>query len=322
VLSGALERQPLSSYLLLSHPTVALASHISIILTFTLQPPSVYVVTFKVVKEDDQDDFGTPNLMWSQSRMINSAYEISTEEYKSSNSNSNNNTILGYENDDDDYMEYEEDPSSSHRKIFLENVPDGVNERDIAITLRNCGTISKIWLYKDNKNNISANFGKSRRDAYSDGFKSQYENLISEDNLKIDNEKEKTNNNDNDNKIRFEVKEDDDIDIEHDFVDVDDDDSMTSMLELSTSIDEDEDFTISNIDNNVIDDLQERAIIEKSLRSVVTQPEEVDIKAASLKKRVMKRMVNYNYAYVRELQGFCCVFRGLLLYTIVVLFHI
>ena len=32
VLSGVLESQPLSSYLLLSHPTVALAYHIAIIL--------------------------------------------------------------------------------------------------------------------------------------------------------------------------------------------------------------------------------------------------------------------------------------------------
>ena len=36
--SGALE----SPYFLPSHPTAALASHIAIILTFTLQPPSLY----------------------------------------------------------------------------------------------------------------------------------------------------------------------------------------------------------------------------------------------------------------------------------------
>ena len=45
VLSGVLESQPLSSYLLLSHPTVALAYHIAIILISTLQslsfPPSL-----------------------------------------------------------------------------------------------------------------------------------------------------------------------------------------------------------------------------------------------------------------------------------------
>ena len=67
------------------------------------------------------------------------------------------------------------DASSSIRKIFIENIPDAVDERDIALALRNCGDIKRVWLHRSEGPQGAHNFGAvgNRQSFFKDEFKNE-----------------------------------------------------------------------------------------------------------------------------------------------------
>jgi len=66
---------------------------------------------------------------------------------------------------------------SSERKIFIENIPDSVDERDIALALRNCGDVKRVWLHRSDQfaEHTGANFGNigSRQNYFKNEFKNE-----------------------------------------------------------------------------------------------------------------------------------------------------
>ena len=50
-------------------------------------------------------------------------------------------------------------PSDSTNKIFIENIPDTVQPEDVAMALRNCGKVSRVWLFKADQRPLINAFG-------------------------------------------------------------------------------------------------------------------------------------------------------------------
>ena len=47
--------------------------------------------------------------------------------------------------------------------MFIENIPEGIDEEDIALALRNCGEVKRVWLHRaDTEDEIdNMPFGKT-----------------------------------------------------------------------------------------------------------------------------------------------------------------
>jgi len=72
-------------------------------------------------------------------------------------------------------MEFRTDSISSERKIFIENIPDSVDERDIALALRNCGDVKRVWLHRANAEEEGSAFGAvgTRHSFFKNEFKNE-----------------------------------------------------------------------------------------------------------------------------------------------------
>ena len=163
-------------------------------------------VTLRVERNEDEDDFGVDAEMWKAARQnpiepgvimagptCENNFEINVNSDQFVSSDGSN------ESDDDDmttmdleeegmynspYAEEQErtffeDSCSSHRKIFIENVPDNVDEHDIGNVLRNCGEVKRVWLYRSEAEDDQIIFGRTgaRGKHYEDTFAKEYRGI-------------------------------------------------------------------------------------------------------------------------------------------------
>ncbi|MDA7675239.1 RNA-binding protein, partial [Akkermansiaceae bacterium] len=99
---------------------------------------------------------------------------------------------------EDDFEDY----CSPRRKIFIENIPDDIDENGIANVLRNCGQVSRVWLHRANDDEKFKFRGLGRRTKH---FSKKYEREFRAD--------EDDNNDDDDD----DDDDDDEVDEDEEF---------------------------------------------------------------------------------------------------------